>query len=66
MLNRVGSRFLELIDGRRTVEDLIDSMFEEFEVDRESLTQDVEAFVWELSEAGVIEEVGKPVSREPG
>ena len=66
VLNPVGSRLLELVDGKRSVGELIDQMLEEFEVDCDSLAQDVDAFIGELTDAGVLEEIADPVAEERG
>lgn len=55
-LNDVGARVLELIDAKRTVAQMIDTMSNEYDVDRDELSRDVEHFVTALHEAGVIED----------
>lgn len=56
-LNGVGARVLELLDGRRTVGEVVDRLYGEFEVDRAELERDVARFVAELATIGVTEEV---------
>lgn len=55
-LNDIGARLLELIDGKRSVQGLLDRMADEFETDRSELEQDVLGFLKDLREAEVIEE----------
>lgn len=64
VLNRVGSRCLELIDGERSTEGMVDRMLAEFEIDRDSLARDIEEFVEELRGARVIEEVDSQTKTE--
>jgi hypothetical protein len=47
-LNAVGSRVWDLIDGERTVQDIVDVIVAEFDVTRPQATADVDAFVREL------------------
>lgn len=54
-LNPVGSRVLELIDGRSTVAELIGRLADEYEVDRAELERDVLDFLVELLREGVLE-----------
>lgn len=53
-LNSVGSRVWDLIDGRRTVDDIIDSIVDEFEVARPQAADDIGAFVQELVNKGLV------------
>lgn len=55
-LSAVGMRFLELVDGRTSLQALVDRLLSEFEVDRERLDEDVRGFVFELVAAGVLVE----------
>lgn len=54
-LNPVGSRVLELIDGRSTVAELIGRLADEYDVDRGELERDVLDFLVELLRDGVLE-----------
>ena len=47
-LNAVGSRVWELIDGRRTVDEIVTQIVGEFEVTPEVAARDVGTFVAEL------------------
>lgn len=57
-LNPVGSRVWELIDGRRSVEEIIGVIVKEFDVSPEAAAQDVRGFVGELLERGLVTPVG--------
>ena len=48
-LDEVGTRIWELSDGSNTVEQIIDTIFEEYEVDRETAEKDVIEFVTNLA-----------------
>jgi hypothetical protein len=56
-LNDIGARVLELVDGKASVEVLLEKMAGEFEIDRAQLERDVFEFLKELTEAGVIERI---------
>ncbi len=53
-LNPVGSRVWELIDGRRSVEEIVEAIAREFDVSREAATRDVTGFVRELLDKGLV------------
>jgi hypothetical protein len=53
-LNAVGSRVWELIDGRRTVDEIVDVIVAEFDVARPEAAADVAAFVRELIDKGLV------------
>jgi hypothetical protein len=53
-LNAVGSRVWELIDGRRSVDDIVTQVVGEFEVAHDIATRDVAAFVAELLEKRLV------------
>jgi hypothetical protein len=50
VLNEVGTRVWELTDGRRSLEEIVAAIVEEFEITPERARQDVDAFVQELVE----------------
>lgn len=52
-LNPVGSRVWDLIDGTRTVDDIVDVIVAEFDVTRAVAAADVEAFVGQLVDRGL-------------
>lgn len=56
-LNEVGARVYELIDGERSVAEIVDAVFSEFDVDRETAERDVRAFIEQLLEIEGIREV---------
>ena len=49
-LNEVGARVYELIDGKRSVGEILEAIITEFEVDRQTARSDVETFVQQLVE----------------
>ena len=53
-LNDVGSRVWDLIDGQRTVSDIVDVVVEEFDVPRAQAAEDVEAFARQLLDKGLV------------
>jgi hypothetical protein len=57
VLNGVGARVVERIDGTLTVDTLVSALAGEYDVERETLERDVVAFLGELAEGGVIERV---------
>jgi hypothetical protein len=56
-LNPVGSRVWELIDGRRSIDDIAGQLSREFEVDPARACDEVTAFVRELVSKGLVTEV---------
>jgi hypothetical protein len=55
-LNETAARLLDLVDAESTVQELIDTMAEEYTIERSKLEEDVMKFLNELRGAGVIEE----------
>jgi len=53
-LNEVGANFLKLVDGQRSVADIIAQLQDVFDVDTESLRKDIIHFASELEQAGVV------------
>jgi hypothetical protein len=53
-LNPVGSRVWELIDGRRSVDEIVEQIVGEFDVPRERAAEDVGVFVQELLGKGLV------------
>jgi hypothetical protein len=48
-LNAVGSRVWELIDGRRSVDEIVDTIVAEFQVEPGQARADVDAFLHQLA-----------------
>jgi methyltransferase-like protein len=48
-LNETGAFIWELIDGKRNVEEIINSVTEEYDIDHESAGQDVFSFINNMS-----------------
>jgi hypothetical protein len=57
VVNEVGARILQLLDGQRSLRQVIESLVEEFAADRADLERDLDAYTAALIEAGVVEEV---------
>ena len=55
VLNEVGARILELLDGHRPVAAVVDQLEQEFEVDRVDLETDCHEFIADLARRGVLE-----------
>lgn len=53
-LNDVGSRVWDLIDGQRTVDDIVDVIVEEFDVPRAQAAADIQTFTGELLDKGLV------------
>lgn len=56
-LNPVGSRVWELIDGQRSVEEIITAIVQEFDVTPQAAAEDVKRFVRELLDKGLVTSV---------
>ena len=57
-LNPVGSRVWELIDGRRSVDEIVGDIVKEFDVEPGQAAEDVGLFVQELLDKGLVTHVG--------
>jgi len=57
VLNETGARVWELMDGFRTLDDIIGLMVDEFEVDRKTLKADLIGHIDEMVVSGALEEV---------
>ena len=55
VLNPVGGRIFELLDGTRSEEQIVAVILEEFEVDEDQARKDVKAFLDELRERKMLE-----------
>jgi hypothetical protein len=55
LLNEVGARVLDLMDGDRTMDDIRHVILSEYEVDQAQLEQDLRRFVEELQRAGIVQ-----------
>ena len=56
-LNPVGSRIWDLIDGQRSLEDIVGVIVQEFDVAPGQAAQDVEAFIRDLLDRGLVTQV---------
>lgn len=57
-LNPVGSRIWELIDGQRSVEEIVGVIVKEFDVEPPWAEEDVRGFLEELLDKGLVTPVG--------
>ena len=48
-LNETGAVIWELIDGQRSVEEIIDEFTHEYDVDKETATRDIQSFIEKMS-----------------
>lgn len=55
VLNEVGSRVWDLLDGERTEAEIVDVICEEFETPRDRAEQDVREFIAALAEHRMLE-----------
>jgi hypothetical protein len=55
VLNEVGSRIWDLIDGKRSVTELVSIVAEEFDVDPEAARRDVNEFLADLASHDMLE-----------
>lgn len=56
VLNEVGARILQLLDGNTPVTAVVDQLEQEFAADRADLEADCHEFVADLTQRGVLEE----------
>lgn len=54
VMNPIGTRIWELVDGERTVAGIVTAIFEEFDVDRETAEEDVQEFLGELQRRDLV------------
>jgi hypothetical protein len=57
VLNEVGTRVLELIDQNLSSSQIAEALCEHFEVEIEQASSDLESYLGDLQEAGVIAEI---------
>ena len=55
LLNEVGARVLDLLDGERTMAEINQLILSEYEVDQARLEQDLRRFIEELQRAGILQ-----------
>jgi len=54
VLNPIGSVIWDGIDGRRTLEEILQQLLNEYDISREQATSDLEGFVASLREHGMV------------
>jgi hypothetical protein len=57
VLNETAISFLEACDGKRTVNEIISGMVEDFQVSAEDLAADLGTFIQQLEQEGIIKAV---------
>ncbi len=57
VLNEIGTRVWQLLDGQRTVEEIVDIIAREYAVDRARIARDVDTFLNELQSLRLVERV---------
>jgi hypothetical protein len=53
-LNDAAARIWELVDGTRSVDEIVETIHREYDVDRERAASDVESFLGQLEEARLV------------
>jgi ABC-type uncharacterized transport system ATPase subunit len=54
VVNELGARLLDLIDGQTAIQGLVDQLEKEYEVERSRLETDVLAYLGELERIGLV------------
>jgi dGTP triphosphohydrolase len=54
-LNEIGSAIWEKMDGRKTIQDILNELFSEYEGDRKTIEAEAIEFINDLKEAKLIE-----------
>ncbi len=63
MLNAIGSRIWELLDGTRTAQEIVRAIVSEYEVTEQQARQDVEEFLQKLMETGALVLYDQPTNQ---
>ncbi len=61
VFNPVGTRIWELIDGKHSLQEIVDAIVSEYEVERNQATEDVVEFVGELVKANAVTLEDRPL-----
>jgi hypothetical protein len=62
VLNPVGSKVYSMIDGKHTVDEIVAAVVDDFDIDADQARQDVEVFLKELQEHGMLQQADKQES----
>ena len=62
VFNELGGRILDLADGNSPISAWVDTLLEEYEVERAVLEADIVEFVADLADQGVLELAPRPAS----
>lgn len=57
VLNEVGARILELLDGEHTTTEVLETLGREFDAEAAVLAGDLESFLRDLTDSGVVERI---------
>lgn len=60
VLNEVGTRVLELVEGEHGFATIVDELCEQFDVERQQAETDLDDYLRDLVEAGVVESTEPP------
>ena len=55
VVNDVAARVIELLDGSRSLADIVETLQQEYDIDADTLAADIAAYGRDLTEAGVAE-----------
>ncbi|MDG5800825.1 PqqD family protein [Marinilabiliaceae bacterium ANBcel2] len=56
-LNETGTLILENLDGKKDIRQIVNLLLKEYDVDREELEKDIEQFIFEAKEKGIVEQI---------
>jgi hypothetical protein len=54
-INEIGTEIWELIDGKRTIKEIIEEIIKKYEIEPESAQKDIIDFIQELKEKDLVE-----------
>jgi hypothetical protein len=63
-LDRIGAFIWERIDGKNDLESILGVILREYEVDADIATKDLQSFIFQLLEAGLIRPAGQAISSQ--
>ena len=65
VLNPVGGKIFSMLDGKHTEDQIVQAVMDEFEVDEKQAREDLQAFVEQLKEKGMVVTKGAGGAGEP-
>jgi len=57
VMNEIGGRVWDLIDGQRRVEDIVGAVADEYQIEREDCESDLRAFIEHLERIGAVKPI---------